>query len=56
MNLVDNFDKEMQQAVHYKDLEGLIERKAKEADNGADKIELLAVKSLAVGSVDGLLK
>jgi hypothetical protein len=56
VNLVDSFDKEMQQAVHYKDVEGLIERKAKEADNGADKIELLAVKSLAAGSVDGLLK
>ena len=54
--MVDTFDKEMQQAIHYKDMEGLIERKAKEAGSSPDKIELLAVKSLAAGSVDGLLK
>ena len=54
--MVDSFDKEMQQAIHYKDIEGLIDRKAKEVDNNDDKIELLAVKSLAAGNVDGLLK
>ena len=31
--MVDSFDKEMQQAIHYQDMEGLIERKAKVADN-----------------------
>ena len=54
--MVESFDKEMAQAMHYKDMEGFIERKAKEADSPADKIELLAVKSLADGNVDALLK
>ena len=56
VSLVETFDKEMQQATHYNDMDGFIERKAKAATSKEDKIELKAVSALAAGNIDGLMK
>ena len=37
-------------------MDGFIERKAKAAPSKEDKVELLAVKALAEGSIEGLMK
>ena len=46
----------MQQATHYNDMDGFIERKARSASSKEDKVELLAVKALAAGNIEGLMK
>ena len=54
--LVENFDKELQQAMQMSDLPTFLERKSRANQNVPEKLELLAIRAVATGDTADLLK
>lgn len=54
--LVEAFDKELQQALQMSDLSTLLERKARAISNPNERLELLAIRAVALGNTSEIMK
>ena len=54
--LVENFDRELQQALQMSDLSTMLERKARQLTNANERLELLAIRAVSLGDTSEILK